>query len=75
MILWVQIKPFCKVKFLYSIVPFAMSSFYLAINKIDFSWLQNESVMDYLDGDRVKYVSSYNNLDEVLYLCDDIQAF
>ena len=52
-----------------------MSSFYLAINKIDFSWLQNESVMDYLDGDRVMYVSSYNNLDEVLYLCDDIQAF
>ena len=30
--------------------------------------------MDYCDGDRAKYVSPYNNLDEVLHVSDDVHV-
>ena len=44
------------------------------INDVDVSRLENEFVMGYRDGDRALYVSAYNNLDEQLYVTDDIQA-
>jgi hypothetical protein len=36
--------------------------------------LENEFVMGYHDGDRALYVSPYSNLDEVLYVSDDMKA-
>jgi hypothetical protein len=44
------------------------------INEVDVSRLGNEFVMGYRDGDRALYVSPYNNLDEVLYVSNDIMA-
>jgi hypothetical protein len=44
------------------------------INKVDVARLENEFVMGYRDGDQAMCVSPYNNLDEVLNVCDDIWA-
>ena len=44
------------------------------INEVDVSRFGNEIVMGYRDGDRALYVSPYNNLDEVLYVSNDIMA-
>jgi hypothetical protein len=44
------------------------------INDIDVGRLENEFVMGYRDGDRALYISPYNNIDEVLYVTDDIKT-
>ena len=42
------------------------------INDVDVARLENEFVMDCRDGDRAIYVSSYNNLNEILYVSNTI---
>lgn len=44
------------------------------INDIDIARLENEFVKVYRDGDRAMYVSSYNNLDEVLHVSNNIRS-
>ena len=44
------------------------------INDVDVSRLENEFVMGYRNSDRALYVSPNNNLDEVLFVSDNIMA-
>lgn len=45
------------------------------INEVDVQRLENEFVTGYRDGDRVMYVSIYDNIDQMLDVDDDIYSF
>ena len=69
-----RIKPLVKSRFTIFLCRLQCLPLVRPINEVDVAWLQNEFVMGYRDGDRAMYVSSYNNLDEVLYVSEDIHA-
>lgn len=70
----VRIKPLAKSHFSIPLCHLKCLPLVRPINEVDISRLENEFVIGYRDGDRALYVSSYNNIDEVLLDTDDIRA-
>ena len=70
----VQIKPLNKSRFSIPLCRLRCLPLVRPINNVDVSRLENEFVMGYRDGDRALYVSPYNNINEVLFVSDDIMA-
>ena len=71
---WVRIKPLKKSRFFIPLCHLRCLPLVWLINKVDVSWLENEFVMDYRDSERAFYKSPYNNLEEILFVFDDIMA-
>jgi hypothetical protein len=70
----VRVKPLNKSRFSIPLCRLRCLPLVRPINEVEVSRLENEFVMGYRDGDRAMYVSSYNNLNEVLSVSDDIKA-
>ena len=70
----VRIKPLNKSRFSIPLCRLRCLPLVRPINDVDVSRLVNEFVMGYRDGDRALYVSPYNNLEEVLFVIEDIMA-
>jgi hypothetical protein len=70
----VRLKPIGESRFLIPLCRLRCLPLVRPINDVDVDRLENEFMMGYRDGDRALYVSPYNNLDEVLYVTDDIKA-
>ena len=70
----VRIKPLNKSRFSIPLCRLRCLPLVRPINNVDVSRLENEFVMGYRDGDRALYVSPYNNINEVLFVSDDIMA-
>ena len=70
----VQIKPLNKSRFSIPLCRLRCLPHVRPINEVYVSRLENEFVMGYRDGDRALYVSPYNNMNNVLYVSDDIMA-
>ena len=70
----VQIKPLNKSRFSIPLCRLQCLPLVRPINEVDVSRLENEFVMGYRDGDSALYVFPYNNLDEDLYVFNDIMA-